>query len=92
MSQKLERCIKTVEEVKVALTHALPQFKKSEFVITLEKYKAEFQKKSESEFENIAERFTKWVKPLLKNVPEKVNDEVRAALHKLNLAVSGRKR
>ena len=92
MSQKRDRCLKYVDQVKVSLTHAIPQKTKSEFVIKLEQYRTEFRKQPESDFEGIAERFTKWIKGNLKGVPESVSDDVRASLFQLDLAVSGRRK
>lgn len=92
MSQKQDRAIKFINEVKTALTHKLPERARSEFAVKVGHYQAEFREHPESDYPDIQGRFDHWVKSLLGNVPEATSDAVRASLHQLDLAINGRHR
>lgn len=92
MSQKRDRAIKFTDDIKRALTPSLPQVKRSDFAVKIEHYRAEFREQPESDYGNVAQRLRAYVVPLLKNVTEATADEVKASLHQLDLAVSGRRR
>lgn len=92
MTQKQDRALKFMDEVKHALTHKLPEKQRSEFAVKIEHYKSEIRSEPEKNFPGIADRFTKYVKPLqTSHVPEATQDEVKASLHRLDLAINGRR-
>ena len=91
MSQKQDRAIKFVDEVKSALTHTVPQKSRSDFAIKCEHVKDAFRKEPEAKYAATAKAFRAYITPLLKGAPEAKADEVKSALWKLDQAISGRK-
>ena len=91
MSQKTDRAIGLIDEIKTALTHQLPQKERSSFAVMCENTKADFRKSLEGEYKSIATRFRTTVTPHLKRVGETTADTVKSALWRLDQAVGGRR-
>lgn len=91
MSQKQDRALKFVDEVKTLLTHKLPEKSRRDFAVKIGHYQAEIRDEPESHLPGIQARFDKWIKSELKNVPGETADEVKGALWRLDLAINGRR-
>ena len=91
MSQKQDRALKFVDEVKTLMTHKLPQKSRSEFAVKIGQYQNEFRDEPESHYPGIQQRFDKWIKAEMRQVPQPTQDEVKGALWRLDLAINGRR-
>ncbi len=98
LTQKQERIVKMLDEIKAELTHGLAKkakdaghtAEKTDFVTKIESFKAD-ARKGESQLESVYTRTKAYVQPLLKRVSEKASDNVKSVLHRMDLALHGRK-
>ena len=99
LTQKQERVVKMLDEIKAELTHGLAKVakdaghtaEKTDFVIKIEGFKSD-ARKSESGLHGLYARIKAYVEPLLKRISEERSDNVKSVLHRMDLAISGRKK
>lgn len=95
-SQKQDRVLKFLDEIKNAVTHHLSSKvagvanEKTRFVQQIEHLKTE-ARKGDSHLPDVYTHAKAQVSPLLKRLPESASDEAKSALHKMDLAIHGRR-
>lgn len=98
LSQKQERVIKYLDEIKLATVHHLSgkthdqghTTEKTSFTINIGKF-ADEARKGDSHLDDVYTRTKTYVSQFLKRLPEDAADNVKSALHKMDLAIHGRK-
>ena len=97
-TQKQERVIKYLDAIKLEITHHLSvksakdghTADKTHFVLEIEKLKAE-ARKGDSHLPAVQDKAKTIVRAALSHLPESSQDNVKSEMHKMNLAIHGRR-